>query len=221
MTSLPTDDISPEHARPVLRAFRSRCAIARMLIVALVLLGADLALKHFAFEHVAGQPVDIGSHGVNSVSAIPYHNARTVIPGVLSLRLTLNQGAVFGLGQGYRWVFVVISMIALIVIGTVFCRSRATDRLLHIGLAMVLSGALGNLYDRISYAMVRDMLYLFPEVELPFGWSWPSGDRGLYPWIFNIADVALLAGMAVLFAHVIRAEVRAKRAGNTMDAAAE
>ena len=210
MTSLPTDDTAADHARTG-RAMHHMPAIARMLIIAGVLLAADLVVKHLAFEHVAGTPVDISTHGENGLSAIPYHDARTIVPNVLALRLTLNQGAVFGLGQGYRWVFVVISAIALIVIGAVFCRSRRNDVLLHTALAMVLSGAIGNLYDRVVYGMVRDMLYLFPDVDLPFGWSWPGGDTGLYPWIFNIADVALLGGMVLLFIHVFRAEMRAKK----------
>ncbi len=210
MTSSSTHDPSAG-SRQSKRAVKHAPAFARMLTIAIALLAADLALKHFAFEHVAGQPVDISSHGDGGVSAIPHHDARTLVPNVLALRLTLNQGAVFGLGQGYRWVFIVISIVALIVIGTVFCRSRHNDVLLHVALAMVLSGALGNLYDRVIYGMVRDMLYLFPEINLPFGWSWPGGDTGLYPWIFNIADVALLGGMVLLFIHVFRAEMHAKR----------
>jgi lipoprotein signal peptidase len=63
---------------------------------------------------------------------------------------------------------------------------------------MILAGALGNLHDRIHFNAVRDLLWLFPGLTLPFGLHWPGGQSGLYPWIFNIADVALLVGVALL-----------------------
>ena len=45
------------------------------------------------------------------------------------------------------------------------------------------------------YDAVRDLFLLFPGVNLPFGWSWPGGARGLYPWIFNAADVYLVLAL--------------------------
>ena len=77
-------------------------------------------------------------------------------------------------------------------------RSRRDAWLLLVGLALVLGGALGNLYDRVVFGVVRDMLHLFPGVRLPYGWEWPGGGTTLYPWIFNLADVFLLAGVAVI-----------------------
>ncbi|NJS15352.1 MAG: hypothetical protein HC788_13065, partial [Sphingopyxis sp.] len=65
-------------------------------------------------------------------------------------------------------------------------------------LGLVLAGALGNLYDRVVYGAVRDMLHMFPGVELPFGWTWPNGLRDVWPWVFNGADVSLLVGVGVL-----------------------
>jgi len=44
------------------------------------------------------------------------------------------------------------------------------------------------------------MIKIFPDVHLPFKWTWKffGGDTELYPWIFNIADVALLFGVGLL-----------------------
>ena len=69
---------------------------------------------------------------------------------------------------------------------------------MHIALALILSGALGNLYDRVMFGLVRDMLWLFPGVNLPFGLHWPQGSDQLYPWVFNIADMALLFGLGII-----------------------
>ena len=56
---------------------------------------------------------------------------------------------------------------------------------------------------------------LFPEVRLPFGLHWPDGSDGLYPWIFNVADVCLVCGLIVLMILMYRhdrAEARAAKA---------
>lgn len=179
-------------------AGRSRGAILRFAVVFLVVLVGDLVLKQQAFERVAGTPVALERGPDGTLPPIPAHDAVIVVPKVLALQLTLNRGAVFGLGQGGRWVFVFFSVVAVGVVVTIFTRSRANAIVLHLALAAVLAGALGNLYDRLAVGAVRDMLLLFPGVRLPFGWTWPGGADGLYPWIFNLADVGLVIGLGVL-----------------------
>jgi signal peptidase II len=176
------------------RAGADRAALRRFVLVALLVLAADLAAKHLAFRLTAGHPVDPAT----AASADFDHEPRVLVPGVLALKLTLNQGAAFGLGQGGRWVFVVVALAALVIIAGVFRSSRADARVLHAALGLLMAGALGNLYDRILYGRVRDMLWLLPDVRLPFGWSWPGGSREVYPWIFNVADAAMCVGLAVL-----------------------
>ena len=50
------------------------------------------------------------------------------------------------------------------------------------------------------------MLLLFPGVKLPFGWHWPNGSDGLYPWIFNVADACLVIGLFFLMILMYRHE---------------
>ncbi len=164
------------------------------LLVALAVLAADLGLKAYAFHYVADTPVVLDPDMPASME-VPFHSPTVLVPGVLHLRLTANTGAIFGMGKGSRWVFVAVSIIAVGFIGRIFWRSPAKAVMLQVALALILAGALGNLYDRIQFAAVRDMLHLFPEMSLPFGLAWPGGARGLYPWIFNLADVALLLGV--------------------------
>lgn len=173
--------------------------IAVALLLTAGLLAADLGLKYWAFNHWPDSPIDIAA--VRNGSAYLPDKDTPVIPSVLAIRLTLNEGAVFGLGQGQRWFFIIISVAALGLIGLFFARSRADQRWLHLILVLILAGALGNLYDRMAHLAVRDMLWLFPGVHLPFGWSWPASlgaATDLYPWLFNLADVYLVVGIAVM-----------------------
>ena len=64
-------------------------------------------------------------------------------------------------------------------------RSPIEARAYQVALALILGGALGNLYDRVRFAAVRDMLHMLPSTKL-------------WPWIFNPADVALVIGVGLV-----------------------
>ena len=88
-------------------------------------------------------------------------------------------------------------------------RTNVRDHLLHIGIALILAGAIGNLWDRLMFGRVRDFLHMLPGWKLPFGLAWPGGNAEMWPWIFNVADVMLLAGMAVVLVAMRGADRRA------------
>lgn len=185
-------------------AGRYPASVIRFLLIVVVMLGADLVSKHWAFEYVAGTPVRLTRQNSSDPGIIPPHTPTVMIPGVLSLRLTANTGALFGLGKGSQAIFIVVSILAVVVIGRVFWCSRPGAWVYHLSLGLILAGALGNLYDRIRFNAVRDLLLLFPDVMLPFGWRWPGGagntlgPREIYPWVFNIADAALVVGVILM-----------------------
>ena len=171
---------------------------------------ADLGLKYWSFQNVSQdfqvhvQTAESGgpevivrlpdggewlvAHEIGMTEQperVPGHKPVVVVPGLLNFQLTLNTGAVFGTGQGGRPIFIVVSIVALFVILFLVYRSSPNAHLYHIGLALILGGALGNLYDRVLYSAVRDMLHMLPGT-------------GLWPWIFNPADVALVCGVGVV-----------------------
>ncbi|MFA9477307.1 signal peptidase II [Phycisphaerales bacterium AB-hyl4] len=185
---------------PRLRAGRSWSAIIVFAVVAMAILVGDLALKYVSFRTVAGVPVQLDP--AHPGAGIPLHDPVEVVPYILSLRLTANTGAVFGSMAGWRWVFVVITFIAVAVIFRVFWRSRADAWVFHLGLALILGGALGNLYDRLRYSAVRDMLWLFPETRL-------------WPWLFNLADAALMVGVGLVILMMWLNEMRPRNAEAT------
>lgn len=191
------DDLMP--------AWRSPLAWLVLLVVVAIGLALDLGSKSWAFERVAESPVVLDYDLVVSGSQKPpWHVGVRVIPAdLLDFHLVLNRGAVFGIGQGSRAIFIVFTVVAVIVaIGVFGWWTRARSHLAHVAIAMILAGGLGNLYDRMSVGAVRDFLHMLPRWELPFGWNWPGGNNEVFPWVFNVADVFLLTGMALLLLHV-------------------
>lgn len=164
---------------------------------------ADLWSKAAAFRHIADTPVIIRREDVlaaqNLGRLIPPHDPVTVVPGLLDFTLVLNPGAVFGIGAGKRWFFVAFTLFAVSLATWLFARKTAArDRWAHLAFALVVSGGLGNLYDRIRFACVRDFIHPLPGVKLPFGITWPGGSDELWPYVSNVADAFLLVGIVVL-----------------------
>lgn len=112
------------------------------------------------------------------------------------LRFTLvhNQGAAFGLSVGAysRWIFMMLTIVALFILGRLYYATRPGDVMRTWSLALVCGGAVGNLIDRIrSGSGVVDF------IDIGFGDSrWPT---------FNVADMAVSIG-AFLLAWVLWGE---------------
>ena len=195
-------------------AGRSGGALLFFLAVVALTLAADLGLKYWSFANVAGRPVvlteQVTSDHLGFWSRHP-HPPTVVVPQFLHLRLTTNTGAVFGLGKGNRVGFIAVSLVATALIGWMFARSPARAWGMHLALGLILAGALGNLYDRVVYRAVRDMLHMLPDVHLPFGLTWPNGISEVWPWIFNPADVALMAGVGLVLVVTWRQEPPPKK----------
>jgi lipoprotein signal peptidase len=68
---------------------------------------------------------------------------------------------------------------------------------------------------------VRDFLHMLPGWSLPNGWKWPgTSTTDAFPWVFNVADVMLLAGMALFIVVSFREDNRARRLEKAAAAAA-
>ncbi|MEE3001664.1 MAG: signal peptidase II [Planctomycetota bacterium] len=207
-----TTSLQPSKDRP---AWRSGRAWLVLLLVMVFGLALDLGTKSWSFHSVADHPVVIDRTAlINNANyqPIPPHESVVLVPGrILNLHLVLNSGAVFGIGAEKRGFFIGFTLVALGVCFWIFTRwmsERST--MAHVGLGLVLAGALGNLWDRLIFGRVRDFLHLFPDRHLPFNWSWPGGNPELFPWVFNCADVMLLTGMGLLLIHLHMSDRRKK-----------
>jgi signal peptidase II len=111
------------------------------------------------------------------------------LTGFFNLTLVFNRGAAFSfLASAPGWqtpFFVAVALIASAIVSWMLWRDPAR-RLLCAGLALILGGALGNLWDRLAYGHVVDFLDFHAA-----GWHWPA---------FNVADSAISVGAAILIA---------------------
>ncbi len=99
-----------------------------------------------------------------------------------------NYGAAFSFlsdsGGWQRWFFSLIAVSISVLLVWWLKRLPATNKVLCSAYALVLAGAIGNLYDRIAYGYVIDFLHVYYE-----NWHFP---------VFNIADCAICIGAALL-----------------------
>ncbi len=125
-----------------------------------------------------------------------------LIPGMLSIETNLNEGALFGMGQGLGMVFAAVSLAAIAGIVALVARPATRgDRWLLIALGLITGGIIGNLYDRLG---LPGLTWHVPEPR--------RGDavfavrdwihfklEGIIDWpIFNLADSWLVIGAALL-----------------------
>ena len=124
---------------------------------------------------------------------------------VFGFQTTLNEGALFGMGQGLWPLFAALSLGAMIgILVWLFLAGAAKDRLLTVALAFVTGGILGNLYDRLGlpglpwpqgfgHAVGTPVHAVRDYILVMIGrWHWPN---------FNLADSSLVCGAALLVFH--------------------
>lgn len=186
---------------------RSRSALACFLLTVVIGVSLDLWTKKLAWDKLCPKGVTKTETGEHIAGP---HEAYTVIPNVLSFRFTVNEGAVFGIGQGMRWLFLAVSVAAIGFIGYLFLTS-GNHRFYQFILGLLLAGVLGNMYDRIKWGYVRDMINIFPT---------PIGGKVWFPWIFNLADTFLCVGVGLIFLYSLKAPRPVKDEGKPAEAAA-
>ena len=115
-------------------------------------------------------------------------NTIPVIAGVFEFQYTENRGVAFSMLQGQRWLFIPLTMIVAVAVLVVMLRSPLRRyKLFDVICVLVLSGAIGNLIDRIVYGYVIDFLY-FKLIDFP---------------IFNFADCCVVIGSILMFFFVL------------------
>jgi signal peptidase II len=124
-----------------------------------------------------------------------YIPPKEIIKGRLSFVLARNPGGAWGMLHDQpekvrKPFFVLVSIVAVVVILSMFRKLDPRQRALKWGLPLVLGGALGNLVDRIRYGKVIDFIDVV---------YWTNAQTGPRHWpTFNVADIAICVGVALM-----------------------
>ncbi len=137
--------------------------------ISLLAFGFDRASKHLMVDSL-----DLGV-------------AYSWLPG-LEFKLAYNYGVAFGIGsQGYAWqfvFFVALAFMASLLLILWIVQTPVQDRLFRVSLALILGGAIGNLFDRLVYGYIIDFIFLHYK-----SFSFP---------VFNLADSFIFIGVALI-----------------------
>ena len=159
---------------------RGRDARLGLLLLSALIVAADRMSKVWVVHHIKS------GDGI------------TVIPGVFRLTHVLNSGAAFSMFAdslsplAVRYALIGFSIVAVLVVLGMLWRMGRAFTLTSLSLALILGGALGNLYDRARLFYVVDFL----EVTIVH-YHWPD---------FNVADSCIVIGACLLLLEIFRAK---------------
>jgi len=136
------------------------------------------------------------------IAHISLHDGMQIIPGFFRLTHEENRGAAFSLfaDSPAHWKMVLLvafSVLALIVVSTLLWRNSHALASTGVALALIMGGAVGNLWDRLLRGSVVDFLVFY---------------IGRYQWpAFNVADSAIVMGACLLAFEILSAKSPAEQ----------
>ncbi len=146
--------------------------MALWIIIAALGIVIDQVTKYLALEYL--KPIDTVS----------------VIDGLFSLTYVENTGAAFGMLKDHRWVFMILSTVAIIGLIIYLIISKPKSVCVRTSLGFIISGGIGNMIDRVGRGFVVD-LFEFDFINF---------------YVFNFADALICVGSALLIIYIIFSE---------------
>ena len=125
-----------------------------------------------------------------TVQNLVLFEVKEIIPKFLSFTYIQNSGAAWSLLEGKMWFFYIITLIVIAFLLYYLYTEGRKDKILGVILSIILAGTLGNFIDRVLFQYVVDMIKL-EFINFP---------------IFNVADMLLTIGVAVLLFYTIYEE---------------
>jgi len=131
------------------------------------------------------------------VQKLPLYQRVKVIQGFFNLTHVRNTGGAFGIFGGEKGglgsiLFVVVSLIAIGAIVFLFLKIKGNEKTLALSFSLILSGAIGNLIDRLRYGEVVDFLDFYLST-----YHWPA---------FNVADSAICIGIGLMALELVKGD---------------
>jgi signal peptidase II len=127
--------------------------------------------------------------------AIDLHDSHEIVPGLASLTHVRNRGAAFGFLSNadlpyQSALFSLLSLLALLAIAAYALKLPATQKWTQVALALIMGGAIGNLFDRMRHGFVIDFVDVYWRAH-----HWPA---------FNVADSCISIGVVMLILELLR-----------------
>ncbi|MDX9872719.1 MAG: signal peptidase II [Clostridia bacterium] len=118
-----------------------------------------------------------------------------IIETFFHITFVKNPGAAFGILTDKRWFFVVVTIAILALLFYLAFTMGKNSKFTAVCLALICGGAIGNFIDRVASGLVTDYLDF----------------RGIWPYIFNLADSAIVVGVILLAWQLIRDELKQEK----------
>jgi len=201
-----------------LPAYNSLKAWMFFIIIASLAATADLWSKHAVFNSLMGDGTEWSTKAANDAAYLKEANLKSLPPAdseafsrivfqrlgihrdiCTGLRFTLstNPGVVFGYKGMPRYFVNLFTAAMMIAVCVFFSITRRRDYWLQTAFALILGGAVGNLYDRLfSVVSVPPLVPIRCHVR-----DFIDCSEIGYQWVFNIADAWLVIGVAMVLLH--------------------
>lgn len=144
-------------------------------------------------------PLDIITKSL-IVSSYGFGDRSDFFGGFLRIALVYNEGGVFGILQGYKTLFLVVSVVVLVLMILYYIYEKNKSTIFTLSMALIVSGAVGNIIDRLIPG--RPGVVDFISIGIDGVYRWPS---------FNVADASIVTG-AFLLILVFYLEERKRKA---------
>lgn len=137
-----------------------------------------------------------GKSGISGVANGQTVTVKELIDGFLNIDYCENEDGMMGIFRNLpnsRLIFIIATVVILAGIFVYLFVSKNRGKWLNAALALIISGALGNFIDRIFLGYVRDMIHVIINI----------GGKEYFPYIFNVADMALVVGAIMLILDIL------------------
>lgn len=148
------------------------------ILIILLSIGADQLTKHLAVTRLAGE------------ASYPF------IKNILHFTYVENTGAAFGMLKDHRWVFMVVSAIAIAAVLVWLIRDKSMGPWFRSAAALIVGGGIGNMIDRVLLGYVVDFIDV---VCIDF-------------YVFNVADSCVCVGCGMFLVGILYTEIREAKA---------
>jgi signal peptidase II len=120
------------------------------------------------------------------VNGMALYESIPLIKNVLSFTYIHNYGAAWGMLSDHRWVFIVVTALAIIVMPIFLYKYRNLHWMFGLSLSLIIGGAIGNMIDRVFLGYVVDFIQA-TFIDFP---------------VFNVADICVVCGAIMMFVYV-------------------